>query len=225
MKGNSTNTNKGNIDNNDSKDSQQKRRVATTAEKRFERFIKNRVKGMLNDEYVELVDYSHYKNSIGVILDVINEYKYKEQVDDIFEDKYVIQVSMNLINKLLEKETECNSKEEQETTIILSLISILENHIINNSEEVKDYKVELQNKEILKKLNQIFDIRENYDEPLKYAIANVEEKFINLDHNYYRNYIDSLFGYKTKTQLLEIIRSIEFVELSEEDCMKLILKY
>ena len=207
LKGKSSNTNKGNIDNNDSKDSQQKRRVATTAEKRFEKFIKNRVKGMLNDDYVELVDYSHYKNSIGVILDVINEYKYKEQVEDIFEDKYVIQVSMDLINRLLEKETECNPEEEQETTIILSLISILENHIINNSEEVKDYKVELHNKEILKKLNQIFDIRENYDEPLKYAIANVEEKFINLDYNYYRNYIDSLFGYKTKTQLLEIIRS------------------
>ena len=207
LKGNSSNTNKENIDNNDSKDNLPKRRVATTAEKRFERFIKNRVKGMLKDEYVELVDYIHYKNSIGVILDVINEYKYKEQVEDIFEDKYVIQVSMDLINRLLEKETECNPEEEQETTIILSLISILENHIINNSEEVKDYKVELQNKEILKKLNQIFDIRENYDEPLKYAIANVEEKFINLDHNYYRNYIDSLFGYKTKTQLLEIIRS------------------
>ena len=207
LKGNSINTNKVNTDNKEPKDNPAKRRVATTAEKRFERFIKNRVKGMLNAEYVELVDYTHYKNGIGVILDVINEYKYKEQVEDMFEDKYVIQVSMDLINKLLEKENECNPEEEQETTIILSLMSILENHIINNSEEVKDYKVELQNKEILKKLNQLFDIRENYEEPLKYAIANVEEKFINLDYNYYRNYIDSLFGYKTKTQLLEIIRS------------------
>lgn len=207
LKENSSNTNKENIDNNDSKDNLLKRRVATTAEKKFERFIKNRVKGMLNDEYVELVDYIHYKNSIGVILDVINEYKYKEQVEDIFEDKYVIQVSMDLINRLLEKETECNPEEEQETTIILSLVLILENHIINNSEEVKDYKVELQNKEILKKLNQLFDIRENYEGPLKYAIANVKEKFINLDYNYYRNYIDSLFGYKTKNQLLELIRS------------------
>lgn len=207
LKGNSSNTNKENIDNNDSKDNLPKRRVATTAEKRFERFIKNRVKGMLNDDYVELVNYSHYKNSIGVILDVINEYKYKEQVEDIFEDKYVIQVSIDLINRLLEKEAKDNSVEEQEITIILSFMSILENHIINNSEEIKDYKVELQNKEILKKLNQLFDIRENYEELLKYAIANVEEKFINLDYSYYRNYIDSLFGYKTKTQLLETIRN------------------
>lgn len=207
LKGNSSNTKKTNTDNKDHEDNQTKRRVATPAEKRFESFIKNRVKGMLKDEYVELVDYSHYKNSIGVILDVINEYKYKEQVEDIFEDKYVIQVSIDLINRLLEKEIKDNSVEEQELTIILSFMSILENHIINNSEEIKDYKVELQNKEILKKLNQLFDIRENYEELLKCAIANVEEKFINLDYSYYRNYIDSLFGYKTKTQLLEIIRN------------------
>lgn len=207
LKGNSSATNIGNKDNKESKENSRKRRLATSAEKRFERFIKNRVKGMLRDEYVELVDYKHYKNSIGVILDVINEYKYKEQVEDIFEDKYVIQVSMGLINRLLEKETESNSEEEQETTIILSFMSILENHISNNSEEIKDYKVELQNKEILKKLNQLFDIRENYDALLKYAIVNVKEKFINLDYSYYRNYIDSLFGYKTKTQLLETIRN------------------
>ena len=74
------------------KDSEKKKRPATPAEKRFERFIKSRVKGMLRDEYVELVDYEHYKNSIGVILDVINEYKYKEKVDDIFDDKYVVSI-------------------------------------------------------------------------------------------------------------------------------------
>lgn len=207
LKSNNSNTNKEYIDNNNLKDNHSKKRIATTSEKRFERFIKSRIKGMLNDEYVELVDYNHYKNSIGVILDVINEYKYKEQVEDVFEDKYVIQVSMDLISKLLEKENKCNPEEEKETTIILSLMTILENHIINNLKEVKNYKVELQNKEILKKLNQLFDIRENYEELLKYAMANIEFKFINIDYDYCKKYIDSLFGYKTKTQLLEIIRS------------------
>lgn len=185
----------------------QKRRLSTLSEKKLERFIKNRAKEMLRDEYVELVDYKHYKNSIGVILDIINRYKYKEKVEDIFEDKYVVQLSIDLINNLLEKETENNSNEEQETTIILSFAVILENYIINNSEEIKDYKVELQNKEILKKLDRLFNIRENYEKLLKYAIANVEEKFADLDYNYCKNYIDSLFGYKTKTQLLETIKN------------------
>ena len=203
--------------NNDNK--VEKKRSATPAEKRFERFIKSRVKGILREEYVELVDYDHYKNSIGVILDVINEYKYKEQVEGIFEDKYVIEISLDMINKLLEKESSEHSKEDQETTIILALISIIENHMINNSEENKDYKVELFNKAIIKRLNQLFNIRESYEELLQYAVNNINSKVGEVDYNYYKNYIESLFGYKTNDELLEIIKkyygqesSIDFYE-------------
>ena len=188
-------------------ESERKKRPATPAEKRFERFIKSRVKGILREEYIELVDYDHYKNSIGVILDVINEYKYKEQVEDIFDDKYVIEISLDMINKLLEKESVEHTKEDQETTIILALISIIENHMLNNSEENKDYKVELLNKDIIKKLNQLFNIRENFEELLQYAVDNISAKVRTIDYDYYKSYIESLFDYKTKTQLLDIIRS------------------
>lgn len=188
-------------------DNPRKKRPATPAEKRFERFIKSRVKGILRDEYVELVDYDHYKNSIGVVLDVINEYKYKEQVEDIFDDRYVIDTSLELINKLLEKETPKHLHDEKESTIILALILVLENHIINNSEDNKDYKVELQNKDIIKKLNQLFDIRESFEELLKYAVENVNANIRTIDYDYYKSYIESLFGYKTKMQLLDIIRN------------------
>lgn len=190
-----------------SSEGERKKRLATPAEKRFERFIKNRVKGILREEYVELVDYDHYKNSIGVVFDVINEYKYKEQVEDIFDDKYVIEISTNMINRLLEKESTEHTKEERETTIILSFISIIENHMINTSEENKDYKVELLNKDIVKRLNQLFDIREDYEELLHYAVDNVSLKVREIDYDYYKNYIESLFGYKTKNQLLAIIRN------------------
>lgn len=188
-------------------DKEKKTRPATPAEKRFERFIKSRVKGILRDEYVDFVDYEHYKNSIGVIFDVINEYKYKEQVEDIFDDKYVIEISLDMINKLLKKETPEHNKEERDTTIILALISILENHIINNSEENKDYKVELLNKDIIKRINQLFNIRESFEELLHYAVDNISSKIKPIDYDYYKNYIESLFGYKTKSQLLDIIRN------------------
>ncbi len=187
-------------------DGERKKRMATPAEKRFERFIKSRVKGILRDEYVELVDYEHYKNSIGVIFDVINEYKYKEQVEDIFDDKYVIEISLDMINRLLKKETMDHTKEDQETTIILAFISIIENHMINNSEDNKDYKVELCNKEIIKQLNQLFNIRENYEELLQYAINNINLNIREVDYTYYKNYIESLFGYKTNEELLEVIK-------------------
>lgn len=187
-------------------DKDKKKRPATSSEKRFERFIKSRVKGILRDEYVELVDYDHYKNSIGVILDVINEYKYKEKVEDIFDDKYVIEISLDMINRLLEKETSEHIKEDQETTIILSFITIIENHIINNSEENKDYKVELFNKDIIKRLNQLFNIRENYEELLQYAVNNINSNIRKVDCDYYKSYIESLFGYKTNEELLEVIK-------------------
>ena len=192
---------------NKSSEVERKKRPATPAEKRFERFIKSRVKGILREEYIELVDYDHYKNSIGVILDVINEYKYKEQVEDIFDDKYVIEISLDMINKLLEKESIEHTKEDQETTIILSFISIIENHMINNSEENKDYKVELLNKDIIKRLNKLFNIRENFEELLHYAVDNISSKIRPVAYDYYKSYIESLFGYKTKAQLLDIIRN------------------
>lgn len=203
------NSNTSNISNSEVKEStdkDKKKRPATPSEKRFERFIKSRVKGILRDEYVELVDYDHYKNSIGVILDVINEYKYKEKVEDIFDDKYVIEISLDMINRLLEKETSEHIKEDQETTIILSFISIIENHIINNSEENKDYKVELFNKDIIKRLNQLFNIRENYEELLQYAVNNINSNIRKVDYDYYKSYIESLFGYKTNEELLEVIK-------------------
>lgn len=203
------NSNTSNISNSEVKEStdkDKKKRTATPSEKRFERFIKSRVKGILRDEYVELVDYDHYKNSIGVILDVINEYKYKEKVEDIFDDKYIIEISLDMINRLLEKETSEHIREDQETTIILSFISIIENHIINNSEENKDYKVELFNKDIIKRLNQLFNIRENYEELLQYAVNNINSNIRKVDYDYYKSYIESLFGYKTNEELLEVIK-------------------
>lgn len=192
---------------NKTSDIERKKRPATPVEKRFERFIKSRIKGMLREEYVELVEYDHYKNSIGVILDIINEYKYKEQVEDIFDDKYVIKISLDMINKLLEKRFADQTKDDQETTIILAFILIIENHIINNSDENKDYKVELLNKNIIKQLNQLFNIRENFEYLLQYAVDNVRLKVRMIDYDYYKNYIELLFGYKTKDQLLNIIRN------------------
>ena len=205
LKGSSSGSSSTHTDNKPS-ESEKKKRPATPAEKRFERFIKSRVKGILRDEYIELVDYEHYKNSIGVILDVINEYKYKEQVEDIFEDKYVIEISLDLINSLLEKESMNHEQDEKDTTIILTFIAVIENHMLNNSEENKDYKVELLNKEIIKQLNQLFNIRESFEELLEYAVNNINQKIGTIDYDTAKNYIESLFGYRTNEQLLNVLK-------------------
>ena len=62
--------------------------------------------------------------------------------------------------------------------------------MINNSEENKDYKVELLNKDIIKRLNKLFNIRENFEELLHYAVDNVSSKIRVVDYDYYKNYIE-----------------------------------
>ena len=79
--------------------------------------------------------------------------------------------------------------------------------MINKSEEDKDYKVELLNKDIVKRLNQLYNIRENYEELLQYAINNINSNIREVDYRYYKKYIESLFGYKTNEELLEVIKN------------------
>ena len=188
------------------------KRRATSSEKRFERFVKNRVKGMLNDEYVEMVEYSHYKNSVGIILDVIHEFKQKENIEDIFDDKYVIETTFALLNKLINKDIQKSTNEDRENIIILTLMTILENEIINSNSDDKDYKVELTNKKFLQLLDRLYNIRENYKEYLEVAINLLNNKF-NIENNideyslsFAEKYIDDLFEYKTRPQLLSILK-------------------
>ena len=137
-------------------ESSKKTRRATSAEKRFERFVKNRIKGMLNEEYVKIIKYSHYKNAIGLMLDIINQYKYVENVKDMFDDKYVTEMSTESINNLLNKNGE---DEDSESTIILTFVIILENYRISQLDKENSYKIEARNKQIINRLNKLYKIR------------------------------------------------------------------
>lgn len=176
-------------------------RPATAPERKFERFMKNRIKGILTDKYIELVDYEHYKSVVGLVLDIINEYKYKEKVEGIFDEFYVIEIATWLIDILLSKAINEDKYEDNEI-IILALILVLENHIINTMKYEQDYGIELQNKETVKQLDNAFGIREKYIDYIQPAIAIVNEHSYSMDEDYALNYIESLFGYKTKQQLL-----------------------
>jgi hypothetical protein len=99
-----------------------------------------------------------------------------------------------------------HEQDEKDTTIILTFIAVIENHMLNNSEENKDYKVELLNKEIIKQLNQLFNIRESFEELLEYAVNNINQKIGTIDYDTAKNYIESLFGYRTNEQLLNVLK-------------------
>lgn len=179
-------------------------RVPTTVEKRFVRFVKSRVKGMLNKEYIELVDYEHYKNAIGIIFDIINEFKYKEKIDGIFDDIYVLEISKELMSRLLEKN---NSEEiDKDSTIILSLMTILKNHFINLNANEKNYKIETDNKALLKKVDDKYKIREDFKEYINYAVDNINLQNNIVSYYYAERYIEELFLYKTEKQIEDIIK-------------------
>ena len=178
-------------------------RIATSAEKRFERFIKNRIKDILNEEYVELVDYEHYKNNIGLILDTINEFKYKENISDIFEDIFVVDSSVQLLKNLLDKDNK--EEEDKDTTILLALIIIMENHIINESFEEISYEIENENRELLKKLNERYDIRESYKDYIDLIIQNLIYHNYVVSNVFVEKYIRDLFDFKTKDELIDMI--------------------
>lgn len=198
---------------NHTSDVKAKKRLATPAEKRFERFVKSRVKEILNKEYVEIVDYSHYKNIIGVILDIINQFKYKYKIENVFNDKYVIDISFTLLDRLISKDIGQSTEVDKENTIILSLMIILQNHNINRKMENKDYKIEVTNKRFIKLLDRLYNIRENFKKYLEISISLISKNYENLTNEMNEEklllatqYIDNLFGYKTPIQLISMLK-------------------
>ncbi len=186
-------------------DNQEKKkpRAPTSAEKRFGRFIKSRIKSMLNKEYAEVVDYEHYKNSIGVIFDIINEFKYKEKIEDIFSNEYIIEISIELLKRLLEKDN--REEEDKDSTIILVLIYILKNHMTNYSMKERNYRVEEENKKLLKIIDEKYNLRDSYKVYLLNAVYNINSQEGCIDYCYAENYIEGLFVYKTQEQLKKLL--------------------
>lgn len=189
--------------NNDDKKESYTTRLSTPAEKRFERFVKNRIKDILNKEYVDLIEYEHYKHNIGLMLDTINEFKYKENITDIFDDQFVIDSSIRLLSELLNKDN--SNEEDKESTILLTLITVIENHIINESFEEKSYKTENDNKKLIKLLDKKYQIRESYKEFIEDIIYSLKNHKRYTSTTFVEKYIEELFEYKTKNQLINSI--------------------
>ena len=55
---------------------------------------------------------------------------------------------------------------------------------------------------------EIYNLRETFEEYLCYAIDNINSNQNNMDYNYAKNYIEDLFGYKTESQLFNMIIKI-----------------
>ena len=82
------------------------------------------------------------------MLDIINQYKYKENVDDMFDSDYVVDVTNKMILSLLSKDN-LQSETDNESIIIFTLYAITENyHLKTKSDNL--YRVDSLNSELLK---------------------------------------------------------------------------
>lgn len=213
-------------------------RRATEPEKRFERLVQNKVIDLITPEKYEKKSYEEYKNLVGFFFQIFDKYKYQEKIEDIFLDSYVIETKHKLLEVLLSK-TDENTEVNKDDNILMTLMVIIETNYINALQEKSDYKVEFKNKELLKRLESIYHIRNEFKDYLSVVVGIINERTIEIamelkrrentdnplsskdvylirdiiSENYAINVINKLYGYKTNEELLNEIR-----QYYGEDC-------
>lgn len=187
-----------------------KPRKPTTEEKKFERFVKRRIKGILNQDFVVSVSEEHYLGIARVIVEIFEKYKNVA----MFDVEYVINTKLELITNLLKKETSQKGEENdfEEHLVVWALCIILQNReLIKKRADDSDYKLISADKELLEYLDVNYGIRGRLDE----LISKAADKAYNLDYEIIMrngiknsaNQIDSYYGYKTENQLLDLIKN------------------
>ncbi|MBE5923592.1 MAG: hypothetical protein E7271_03870 [Lachnospiraceae bacterium] len=188
-----------------------KSRKATTAEKSFERFIKTKVKGMLNDVYVDVVELEHYIGLVGVIIDIFDKYTKEENVEDIFKWDYVINTEVALLSIIIQKwpDKGVEISEFPEKLICKCFGVIFDNYLyyrgIQDHEE--RWKYESLNKSFLAQIEKQFCLRTNYTEYIKLMLSKNLKSVLLIGYNDACKYIEKLYGYKDYNQLCDFIQN------------------
>ncbi len=181
------------------------RRNATTNEKSFARMVKGITKDMLSKTNSGKLDFSNYLQCVVSIFDVYNKFMIRENVYDMFNDKEVIETEYELIYELTSKFNCEISEEEKEMYLWLSLACIIQTNYINTTSDKVDYKKNLRNRDLLRLINEKFNIRENYNNYLDVVLGFINEKESIIDSFSAITYIETLFDYKTDNQLMDLL--------------------
>lgn len=189
-------------------------RRATSEEKRFEYFVKSRVKGILNPDYLEKISFEHYLGLILVIIEIFNKYNTIENVVDIFKTDYIVETKIKFVNHLLSLKLENQEKrqEYEEHIIVWAFSIILENHkfIKAQYDGEDEYNMELKNKHLFKTLEDRFKLRDN----IQWLVKKAYDPKYNLDYRIVNEYgveravkyLDGLYGFKNNDKLYDYIK-------------------
>ncbi|MDF2854638.1 MAG: hypothetical protein K0Q87_489 [Neobacillus sp.] len=188
-----------------------KPRKATLAEKSFERFVKNKVKGMMNDAYVEIIEPEHYIGIILVVLDIFNKYNNVDKVEDIFETDYVMRTRTDFFIKLLNKEIKGDDVDQISYAILQHCYGIfLENYQLITNEADSDIRRDYDtvNKHLLMEMEKKFAIRSIYEKNLSVIYSAGNRILVGAGMYAICSYIENLFGYKNYEMLEKSIKSV-----------------
>ena len=190
-------------------------RTATTEERSFERFVKRRVKGMLNDQYVAAIGIDHYIALLSVLFEIFYKYNVREKVKDIFQNEYVAQTRAELMGKAMAKDRTKEIKKFDETSAALleqSYKVIFDNYIYRTKAEDTDeqYRYDQINKKLLMRMQDVYGIRNVFkDDVVAVITGNSNNKNLQqISVSAMVSYIDKLFGYMGMDQLAELIGKV-----------------
>lgn len=183
------------------------KRHPKTSEQRFMRFLKSRVKQMLNPEFIEYVSFEHYIFCVNTVLGIFDRYSIKEYVTDMFEYEYLISVRLAFIEALMAKDSNSDASQDIHNSflILISQMMLESNKQVNNC-SFDENKLLFSHRDVLKVLNSRYDFRNNMP---GYICAAVD--IINSYRVVYQTYaeaidaVDKMFGYETEEKLREII--------------------
>ena len=190
-------------------------RMATTEEKSFERFVKRRVRGMLNDEYVAAIGMDHYIALLSVLFEIFYKYNEREKVKDIFQNEYVAQTRAELMIRALAKDRTKEIKKFDETSAVLleqCYKVIFDNYIyrIKAEDTEEQYRYDQINKKLLIQMHGVYGIRDCFKDDVVVVFAE-NSNSMNLQQvnvSMLVTYIDRLFGYMGLDQLAELIGKV-----------------
>lgn len=187
---------------NESDPNNKRYRKATTAEKRFERFVKRRVKEIFNPAYLNLISVEHYIVLMEIVIEVFRKYNNDDPVEDIFDKEYVIKTRIEFYRHLLEKDlSDTEDIADLENTVVMNcLTAIIENKVIDGSIDTEN-----ANRSFLNFIDSKYNLRETFGEFVKRGIDSGEPVLLNLGFDRSCDYIDMLYGYKSTTQLEALI--------------------
>lgn len=182
-----------------------KPRKATTAEKRFERFVKRRIKDLFNPAYLEIISVEHFVGIMEVVFEIFKKYCNTDPVEDIFDPYYVIDTRLEFYTHLLTKDlkdTE-NLTDLEDTVLTNCFAVIIENRAIDDSNET-----EMANRSFLTLIEKKYNLRDHYNLYIYKAIDRGDAAVIKKGYENSCDYIDMLYGYKSNKQLLDVVSKI-----------------